>query len=92
MYIRHWMQPSLGISRRAQELGKGIAGSSSFPSSTTTVSCDVMQSWKKYPWVTRRSLQLLMAEVDYGIQVKVSARRGLGEGRAVYSAVALGEG
>lgn len=51
-----------------------------------------MQSWKKYPWVTRRSLQLLMAEVDYGIQVKVSARRGLGEGRAVYSAVALGEG
>jgi len=83
MDIRPWIQTSLGISRRAQGLAREIAGSSSFASSTTKVRCDREQSWKTYPWVTHHSLHLLMAEVDYGIQVKVSVQRGLGEGSAV---------
>lgn len=90
--VRLRTQTSLGTSGRAQGLGKGTAGTSSFPSSNTTVSCDLQQSWRNYPWVTRHALRLLVAGVDYGIQAKVSGRGRLGEGRAVCWAVALGKG
>lgn len=74
-----------GHLQKSPRVGKGDSRQLFLP----TVSCNPQQSWKQYPWVTCRSLQLLMAEVDYGIQVKVSSQRGLGEGRSVCRAVIL---
>lgn len=81
-----------GHVQKSLRVGKRDSRQCSFTSSCTIVSCDLQYSCKKYPWVTCHSLQLLMAGVDYGIQVKVSVWRGLGRGRIVCWAAVLEKG